>query len=406
MSSEQRAKPSTGKFTTWLLIVSVVTAAMVIAYQYYQANSAYTAEPVQVQLTFQPSAFRGKIDEALALPVLTHPFRYHREFVQLVYQLHTAMLDHLANRLGVPDSIRTAMQQAYEQQHEWVSELIFEDYTRLRDTASATYESWYQTLSTNAVSRFYEVAARYACTVINGVIAKVFTDEQGLMWVKGLRADSPCGVALSEALMPMIERLEARARIEDFSRSKGMLKEKVTRAIAELATVEVRQRKGLSKQMQTKFFGFAVSETEVQVSAMSVLKVGFRLDKYFDLHVVPARKEVVVVLPQPEILSHEVYPRVDKLDIGWLREIESSDFNEHFELLGEAFREEAIREDQVFDRAKKKAVELLQTMLAPILVALDGYHLRVAFAQPSIPSSPQDRKGKAQMDPPPALFQR
>ncbi len=377
----QKHPPSrSGSFVRILLAVTLVSVVGIIAYQYYQTQVAdYTHVPEEVQLTFRPSRFEGKIDEELAVPVLEHPFRYHREFKQLVWQLHTAMLDHLANRLGVPDSIRAAMQQAYADQHEWVSELIFEDYTRLRDTAAADYEAWYQTLATKAVERFYEVTARYSCTVINAVIARVFPDERGLVWVKGLKADSPCGVGLSEALVPMIRRLQERARIQDFSRSKGMLKEKVTRTIAELATVEVRDRKGLSKQMQTRLFGFAISETEVQVSAMSVLKVGFRLDKYFDLRVVPAAKEVVVTLPEPEILSHEVYPRIDELDIGWLREIQSADFNENFELLREAFREEAVREDRVYERAKEKARELLDAMLGPLLVALDGYKLRVEF---------------------------
>ncbi len=363
-----------------LLAVTALSLVSIVAYQYYQHSVAgYSSQPRQVQLTFHPSQFKGRIDEELALPVLEHPYRYHREFKQLVYQLHAAVIDHLANRLGVPDSLRTRMHQAYAKRHEWISELIFEDYTRLRDTAAAAYESWYQTLAAKAVDRFYEVTARYTCTMIHAVVAEVFPDERGLVWIKGLQADSPCGLALSEALRPMIRRLEERARIQDFARSKGMLEQKVTRTIAELATVEVRDRKGLSKQMQTRLFGFAISETEVQVSALSILKVGFRLDKYFSVRVIPARKEVVVTLPDPEILSHEVYPRIDELDIGWLREIASSDFNENFELLREALREEAVRDGRVFDQAKQKAVELLDAMLGPLLAALDGYRLRVEF---------------------------
>ncbi|RMD75872.1 MAG: hypothetical protein D6818_01095, partial [Bacteroidetes bacterium] len=162
-----------GGFVRILLAVTLVSVVGIIGWQYYQTQMAdYTHVPKEVQLTFRPSQFEGKIDEELAIPVLEHPFRYHREFQQLVWQLHTAMLDHLANRLGVPDSLRQAMHEAYAAQHEWVSELIFEDYTRLRDTSAADYEAWYQTLATNAVERFYEVTARYSCTVINAVIAR------------------------------------------------------------------------------------------------------------------------------------------------------------------------------------------------------------------------------------------
>ena len=65
-----------------------------------------------------------------------------------------------------------------------------------------------------------------------------------------------------------------------------------------------------------------ISSTDIEVSAISILKVGFKIDQYFDLKLNTKNKIVTVTLPEPTVLSHEVYPRIDKLDIGWFREIE------------------------------------------------------------------------------------
>ena len=149
-------------------------------------------------------------------------------------------------------------------------------------------------------------------------------------------------IALQESLKPIIRRLEQTASIKDFSSSKGMLEEKVEKAIAELATMEVRDRKGLNKQLQTKIWGYAVSSTDIEVSAISVLKVGFKLDDFFEIKLDEGRKRIYVNLPAPKVLSHEVYPKIDKLEVGWMRELSNEDFNKNFNVLRQEFRRDAI----------------------------------------------------------------
>ena len=48
---------------------------------------------------------------------------------------------------------------------------------------------------------------------------------------------------MTEGLRPMIKRMQEKAAIADFSRSKGLMEERVEKAIAELATMEVRDKK-------------------------------------------------------------------------------------------------------------------------------------------------------------------
>jgi len=91
------------------------------------------------------------------------------------------------------------------------------------------------------------------------------------------------------------------------------------------------------------------------------------------------KKVVTVRLPQPQILSHEVYPKVDKLDIGWLREVETDDFNRNFNILRSEFRREALESD-LMKKSKNQAKELMQMMLGPLVSQVGkNYKLTVRF---------------------------
>ena len=151
------------------------------------------------------------------------------------------------------------------------------------------------------------------------------------------------------------------------------------KVISELATYEVRDKKGLSKQLKTKLLGINVSSTEVQISAISIAKVGFRLNDYFKVALDPGTKVVTVTLPQPVILSHEVYPRFDKLSIGWMREVSDADFNRAFNVLREEFRRD-IKQSDAYDKAKGQAKEILTTMMGPVVKSFGkGFQMRVEF---------------------------
>ena len=90
---------------------------------------------------------------------------------------------------------------------------------------------------------------------------------------------------------------------------------------------------------------------------------------------------VTVTIPEPQILSHEVYPKIEKLDIGWLREVEEINLNESFNLLREEFRKDAFDSD-IMDKAKEQAVDIMNTMFAPLFSTMNNkYQLRVKFRQ-------------------------
>jgi len=339
----------------------------------------YTNIPKEYHLTYQPADFQGQIDDENALAILTNPNRYQREFNQLVYDFNLSLLTHVANRMGLSEGDKRNMQKEYDKHHEYIKGMYYNDFITLKDTTSTAYKSWYGTEMGDAVEYMNEVASKYTCFLVNLVLGSVLETQGGAIAAKGNRVETPCGIALTEGLRPMIKRLQEKAAIDDFTRSKGMIQQRVERAIAELATMEVEDTKALTRSLQTKVLGYAVSTSDIEISAMSHLKIGFDLQKAFGVDVNSKSGEVVITLPQPEILSLEVYPRVDKMDIGWMREVKSNDLNRDMEALTEAFRQDAISSD-VFSKAREQAADLMDTMMGPVVASLGNkYKLRVRF---------------------------
>lgn len=384
----RKAPPSTPstsqRLNTGRLIVLVLALSLggIVLYKYYKKNWAnYTMIPKELQLNYLPSDFHANIDEEEALRVLENPQRNRAEFNQLVYDLNMSILMHVANRMGVGDEVKGKIKGEYEKHHSYLKNLYYNDFVSLKDTTSQLYQTWYDNESTNAVQILREIASKYTCFLVTQVMTTLVKTSEGSIYARGSDVDTPCGIAMTEALTPLLKRMEDRAAIADFGRSHNLLQEKVEKAIAELATMEVRDKKGINKQLQTKIWGFSVSSSDLEITAISILKVGFRLDDYFNISLNPRTNIVTITLPEPTILSHEVYPKIEKMDIGWMREVKGINLNESFNALRTEFRREA-QESDIFDKSRQKATEIMNTMFSPILKSMNRkYQLRVKFRE-------------------------
>lgn len=372
-----------GKIVIAILLLSFI--GIVVYKNYFSKLSAggkdMTLIPKEMQLNYIPADYNSGISEEDALPILENPERNRQAFNKLVYDLNLSILNHVATRMNLGQRVRSQIKEEYEKHHPYLRNLYFQDFVSLKDTTSVLYQSWYNNESTNAVETLHEVAGKYTCFLVNHVITALVKTDSGSLYAKGKRVDTPCGIATTEALSPLMKRMEEQAAIKDFGRSRGILQEKVERTIAELATIEIQDKKGINKRMQTKIWGFNVSSSNVEISAMSVAKVGFRLHDYMDIKLNNKTGIVTVTLPQPTVLSHEVYPNIDKLDIGWLREVEGVDLNKNINLLREEFRRDIINGDYM-EKSKTKAVELMNTMFGPLISNINRrYQLRVSFKE-------------------------
>lgn len=368
-----------------IIVLLIIAIMAVLAYRYYSSKpGSFLGAPAEYQLQYMPADFELNIDAETAIAILQNPKRYRREFNEMVYDINTDILTHVSNRLGLNDSLQAEVIEEYNREHDQFADLYYQDFIRMRDTSAAIYETWYEEGGRKVSEVFEEVAAKYTCFLVNKILASVIRTRNGNILAKGSDVTTPCGIAMGEALEPLIKRMQERAAIDDFSKSKGIFQEKVEKVISELATIEIRDKKGISKNMQTTIWGINVSNTDVEITAISILKVGFRLNETFNIELDSRNKIVTIELPEPTILSHEVLPKIEKLDIGWLRELENKSINEGINSLRETFRAEAI-ESNVMDRAKDQANEIMNTMFTPLVQGIGtNYRIKVNFSRGSV----------------------
>ena len=365
--------------TQLLIVILIVGILGMLAWKSYGGGGGFLAGPQEYELRYMPADMKISIDPETALAILRNPRQNRRKFDNLVFDINTDILRHVSNRMGLNDSLKTEVLREYDRQHPQFAELYYTDFMRARDSTAAVYEAWYEEGGGKLTEVFEEVASNYTCFMVNKVLAVVIRTRNGNILARGADVDNPCKIATGEALRPLMGRMAERAAIDDFSRSKGLFQQKVENVIGELATMEVRDKKGINKQLQTSIWGMNVSETDVEITAISILKVGFQLDRTFQIDLDEATKTVSIVLPEPTILSHEVLPKIEKLDIGWLRELESVNINEGVNSLREAFRAEALESD-IMNRAKIQARDLMTTMFQPLVRNIgDDYQITVSF---------------------------
>lgn len=372
-------------FGKQILLLALVCIAGVIVYKTFFGDGALSnliQDPKAVQLTYVPSDFQPNLNEESTLQIISQPEKYRDEFYDLVYNFNVSLLYHVANRMALPDSLKRRLEPEYRKHHDYLKTLYFNDFVALKDTTAVMYENWYNDNANQAVQIFNEVAGKYTCFFVTQIMATLLKANGGRLMAKGKNVDNPCGIALNEGLKPMVERLQTRAAIMDFSASRGLLKDKVRKGIAELATYELRSRLGLDKTLSYKIFGLSISETDIRVEAISVIKAGFKLDQRFDVTFSPKKGIVYVTLPPPTILSHEVYPRVDKLDVGFLAGISGEEMNKNFNELRRQFRQDALENEHVLDKAKSRADSVMQLMLGPVVKSMGRkYKLQLRYQE-------------------------
>ncbi|MEL6668011.1 MAG: DUF4230 domain-containing protein [Bacteroidota bacterium] len=387
--AEERSKPKPSGRTQ--IIVALIAGIILVAvYQYFAGQpGSWLAPPAEYSLQYMPAEFTVDINTEEALAILKDPQAYRTQFDELVYDINIDILMHVSNRLGLNDSLRSEVLREYARQHPQIAQLYFTDFMQVRDTSDMLFDTWYEEGGKRITQLFEQVAGNYTCFMVNKVLAAVIRTRDGNVLASGDNVLSPCGIAMGEALSPLMRSMEERAAIDDFSKSKGIFQERVENVIGELATIEVTDKKGISKNMQTSIWGINVSSSDVEITAISILKVGFRLQDYFEVNLDSRNNLVTVTLPEPAVLSHEVLPKIERLDIGWLREVESVNINEGINSLRSTFRDEAI-ESGIYGRAKEQARNLMNTMFTPIVRTLgSGYRIQTEFRQPPA-ASPQE----------------
>lgn len=363
------------KATPILLLIIAGLAAYI-----YWIQPKETPQQKFEEITYVPAKFLNKLEDESVLKALENPRENKTELNKVIYDFNMIMLNHVANRMNLKGDAKGLIAKEYNKHHDYLSNLYYTDLVEMHDSSDNRISTWYENKITNVVDILNEVSSKYACFLVNHVIKSVLTQTGGdISSINKEVLKTPCAIILTEALKPMMDRLKEKASIRDLRSAEDMLENRVETVIIELGTMKMEDKKAINKKLQTKIWGMTVSSTDLEISAISIIKAGFRLDKYFYLKVDEENRTIIVNLPEAEILSHEVYPKVETLDIGWYRELENKDFNRNFNVLRAEFKQEAY-DNGIFTKAQDQAIKVMDLFIQPLVQTLaPDYKVEVRF---------------------------
>ena len=113
----------------------------------------------------------------------------------MVYNVNMSLLYHVANRMGLPDSLKSKLQIEYQKHHPYLRNLYFNDFVQMKDTTSNIHQTWYNNEAATSVDILIEIASRYTCFLVNHVISAIVKTFNGKIAAKGAGIETPCGVA-------------------------------------------------------------------------------------------------------------------------------------------------------------------------------------------------------------------
>ena len=133
-------------------------------------------------------------------------------------------------------------------------------------------------------------------------------------------------------------------------------------SIAEVATTEdvvnnIEVEKEVTRHFLEEFTGFFknknlfASTASVKIKADARVKAGVDIAKYFNYNVNPDKKEILIRVPEPKILSREIYSTIVEMEDGTLIEVSKEMLNEA-EADIRVRLEEVLREGKILEAAK------------------------------------------------------
>jgi hypothetical protein len=167
--------------------------------------------------------------------------------------------------------------------------------------------------------------------------------------------------------------------IQDFTVSKVSIKQHIRKMIVEMGTVKDNFRTVFDEEYTLKLIFGLKSQANLKLQVKSIVKAGFKLDKFFKLEFDHGTKEIVLTLPEPEILSNEIDARVKNMEDGWFVKIDKEKLNWVNQKARQWSYDKAI-ESGILKNAKRNAELILKTIFQPIVLATDqDYKISIRF---------------------------
>lgn len=298
------------------------------------------------------------------IEIISNPITNESKLFDLFRKINISIFNHICERINITGNIKNEIIKTYERKHRHLFNMFYDDLINSRENEPSLYDEWYEEYRYKSLTNFSECFKKNISFYISHVFATVIkTAKLPTIFNNGKRI-SLGGIGLNEIFNPLIKKVKIQAAINDFSLAKGLLNLEVTKEISELCTYEIRDRKGLNKEIMAKILGIPFQKVVTEISAISIMKIGIDLNSDIDFYI--DGDLLVIELPEPKILTHEVYPKFDNFFLAWSGEFKVSHLNKMLNELRVEFRRVAL-ENNCFEISKTKTESIINQTLIKLL---------------------------------------
>lgn len=386
-------------FVVFLVLVGV---ALVFAFRYSKRLGYEQAAHLKVdelfdvknELKFGDVEFKPQIDYDGFVDLLgkinsDKGGEYSEPFKQYVKKANAEIFELVAESLNLEPSLKAEVQELYESRSEDLNESIYnqlleENKSILDDNDEKVFkDSTYR-----CAENLEKVLSRNICSIA-GYIFTLATAQDAGNGTVGTFWGKSCEFVLETALKPLAEKIKEKAIIKDYSHSIASLKKHLRDNILELATIEDQLEINWEQSYRRTLFNIPISESNLDMKVKSRVKAGFNLKNSFEVKFNHSKKTILLVLPEPEILTIELNHKIIEMKMGLLRKIGEDELNKVLQDIRNLTHNQAIRKG-ILEKARQNSQIVINTLISPILMETDyRYKIKVEFTRQT-PSTPTD----------------
>jgi len=335
--------------------------------------------PEETGKDFSPQLDYERITDSITKVNSNNNPQDYQEFSQSVKEIHEEILTYLSRSLNLPEKTRDEVLKQYRDYHDTFAHDYYNQLAEQKNVTLPAETQSYITYNTIiSAQHFTNLLSANICNLAGFIIT--LTTSQSLETSPiGLFLGKSCQAILSLLLKPIAEKIKQAAVIKDFTESKVSLQKHIRNMIIELGTIKDSFVTDIDEHYKLELFFGIKSEAHLCVHARSTIKAGFKLHRYFKLKFNHTNKEILMTLPEPEILSNQIDTQIVDMDNGLLVKIDKRKLNEVSYKVKKWGIKTAIKSG-ILDNAKKNVHLILKTIFQPIILATDpGYKIRINY---------------------------
>lgn len=215
-----------------------------------------------------------------------------------------------------------------------------------------------------------KVLSKGFCKLISLITSKIIVVPVGSL-LFGMSTKELCASLTARVSKSFTTKLKKMAIIKDYDESKLIIKKQIQSMVVELSSAELIQESTFDHNFVTEIDLWLLaipSSANAVFKAKSITKAGFRLDKYFELKINHKSRQIEILFPEPEILSHEVNFTAEKLDESWAVNIDKDKINHVMRSDYQSLKNEALKSSLLAD-SKKNVEKIIKVIFQPISYA-------------------------------------